>query len=160
VPQPAERVSCVETLVRVGSWDEWVEATAAALVRCEKSFAVTLRDVPGLPDSPSLCTLEVKKDSPEHLDLHMEVAGPDPAVLQVNQSWDPGWRATIDGKEVVLVRADIGFAALVVPKGTHAVALRYRDRSVSLGLTLSAFSLCLLGVWACALRRSRLIPRC
>jgi len=155
VPQPAALVSCVEELVRVDSWDEWVEAAAATMVRSDGEFAVILRSVAGLPDSPGECSLEITSSSPDRLDLHVNVAGPDSAVLQVNQTWDPGWRATIDGSTAPIARSDIAFAALVVPEGLHVVTLKYRDRYVSLGLTISALSLFVLGLWASVLSRQR-----
>jgi hypothetical protein len=60
------------------------------------------------------------------------------------------WRATIDGVETPLIRANIGFQGLVIPPGRHVVEMRYRNPVVLAGLATSAVAL--LALLAAALR--------
>lgn len=61
--------------------------------------------------------------------------------LVISQIYYPGWRATIDGIPVPLLRADYLFAGLALPAGEHVVKLEYRPVSFYAGLVL-----CLLGL--------------
>jgi len=53
-------------------------------------------------------------------------------------AYDPGWRATLDGGAAPLLRANVAFRAVPVPAGRHEVELRYRPRSLILGLLVTA----------------------
>jgi hypothetical protein len=89
-------------------------------------------------------------------EIHLNVASERAAWLVAAQSWFPGWSATVDGREVELLRANHAFSALEVPAGTHDVVLRYAPRSWSLGLVSCALGVVLaLGAIAVAKVRSR-----
>ena len=61
-----------------------------------------------------------------------------PGHVVLIDAYDPDWRATVDGREVALLRANVAFRAVAVPAGTHVVEMRYRPRALPLGLGLSA----------------------
>ena len=63
-----------------------------------------------------------------------------PAFLVVNDAYDPGWRASIDGRPADLVRANVGFRAVALPAGEHTVEMVYRPPSALAGFALSAVS--------------------
>jgi hypothetical protein len=46
--------------------------------------------------------------------------------LVLNDVWHPWWYASIDGREVPLLRANVTFRAVAVPAGTHRVVFRFR----------------------------------
>jgi Bacterial membrane protein YfhO len=73
-------------------------------------------------------------------------------------TWDAGWRASVDGREVPLLRANVAFRAVAVPAGSHRVELVYRPLSVRLGLLVSVIALVagLVVAWA---RPSGAVPR-
>jgi hypothetical protein len=77
--------------------------------------------------------------APDRVRLEAELSRPGYVVLV--DSWDPGWRATVDGRPAPVLRANVAFRAVPVPAGRHAIEQRYRPRSVSLGLLLSLGSL-------------------
>jgi hypothetical protein len=64
-----------------------------------------------------------------------------PSVVLVRNSYDPNWRATVDGRPVPVLAADYAAEGIPVPAGTHVVDLRYEDRTVGLGLVVSALAL-------------------
>ncbi len=60
------------------------------------------------------------------------------------ETYDPHWRATVDGRSATLVPADFFFQAVALPPGIHRVEFVYYDTAlaVSMGVSLAA----LLGV--------------
>ncbi|MBI4492481.1 MAG: YfhO family protein [Chloroflexi bacterium] len=82
---------------------------------------------------------QVERPQPEHLLARLDAAAP--GYLVVTESWAPGWRATVDGQPVAVLRANYAFQAVPVPPGAHLVELRYEPRSFTLGLGLSLASL-------------------
>jgi hypothetical protein len=66
-----------------------------------------------------------------------------PGVLVVLEAFDGGWRATVDGTEAPVLRANGLFRAVRLPAGPHHVLLAYRPRSATVGAVLA-----LLGVAA------------
>ncbi len=56
----------------------------------------------------------------------IKTSGGFPALLVVAETYFPGWKATVDGKEVTVVEADGAFVGIPVPPGDHAVGLVYQ----------------------------------
>jgi hypothetical protein len=72
-------------------------------------------------------------------------------LLVVANTFDPGWRATVDGAPAEMLETAAGYQALVVPAGATRVELEYRDARVRAGAAASLIAL-LVGV--ALLRRS------
>ena len=82
----------------------------------------------------------------DHADrLRIETTSTGPAWLVLADTWDPGWRATVDGVPARMLRANLAFRAIRVPAGRHVVEQLYRPRSVLVGAGVSALA------WALAL---------
>ena len=94
--------------------------------------------------------------------LRIEVDARRPGFLIVDDSWDPGWRATVDGSNAAVLPANSVFRAVPIEKGRHAVVLSYRPWSYELGLRISAvaalFTLGVLVVLGIGRRRKRQRP--
>jgi hypothetical protein len=67
--------------------------------------------------------------------------------LVLLDSYYPGWRAFVDGRETPVVRANYAFRAVAVPAGRHRIELRFRPRSFFVGLGLTGLAL-LVGLGA------------
>src|SRR5262249_2853868 len=67
-------------------------------------------------------------------------------------AYDPGWRATIDGRPAEVRRGNVAFRAVAVPPGRHLVRLVYRPRPLAAGLALSALGVVALLALALARR--------
>lgn len=65
------------------------------------------------------------------------VDSPCECPLIIRDSFYPGWRAAIDGREVAVSRAEDIFRQLTVTPGHHVVDLYYRPRSLVSGATVS-----------------------
>jgi hypothetical protein len=72
--------------------------------------------------------------------LKVRVALP-AAVLSLSRTFDPNWRARLDGSELALYPADGFLAAATVPKGNHEIALQYENPAFGAGSALSLASL-------------------
>lgn len=109
--------------------------------------------------------VEPAGDRPHHVSIvhysanriSLEVSTPTPCYLLLSEVFDPGWRASIDGRPSRVVRADYLFRALYIEPGTHRVSLWFSPPSFWIGLGLSAATWLALGGWA--LRAWRLRQR-
>jgi len=72
--------------------------------------------------------------------VEVEVAARRAAVVVLLDSFDPGWRAWVDGRPVRILRVNVAFRAVPVPAGAHRVEMRYRPRALFLGIALSALT--------------------
>ena len=63
------------------------------------------------------------------------------AILVLADSYYPGWKAFVDGREEVIRRANLFFRAVPLPAGNHTVEFRYEPRSFTFGLVISAATL-------------------
>ncbi|HVG22998.1 MAG TPA: hypothetical protein VND45_02490 [Thermoanaerobaculia bacterium] len=70
-------------------------------------------------------------------------------LLVFRRPWLPGWRATVDGKPVPVLRANMIMPAVEVPADGFDVRLFYRPTSLVAGLAIAALSLIVLA-WLAA----------
>lgn len=99
-----------------------------------------------------------ERSTPDRLDAR--VASRSGGWLVFHEAWDDGWRATVDGEERALVRADWNARALFLEPGEHVVRTRYEPASlrVGAGLTILALATLALSAWRarrCTSRFSR-----
>lgn len=66
---------------------------------------------------------------------------PDPALLVLLDRWYPGWRATVNGVDVPILRANGVFRAVEIPAGVSEVEFRFVPGSLRLGGALSILGL-------------------
>jgi Bacterial membrane protein YfhO len=107
-----------------------------------------LRDA-GLTCSPEQASVsgsaQVVEESLNTLTLEVDATAP--GFLVVNETWDPGWHAEVDGKAAPVLPANSLFRAIPVRAGRQTVELRYRPRSYEVGLWVSGgTSLVLLAI--------------
>jgi hypothetical protein len=147
VPEPLPRAYAVGAALAAG------DEEALALLQ-DPSFdprqeilvpGVTTRQAPGFYGRCRIVEL-----APDRVALESDFGTPGFVVLV--DSFDPGWRASVDGRPVPMLRANLAFRAVLAPAGRHAIEMVYRPRSVIAGLTISG---CAVGLAAAlALRRS------
>ena len=63
------------------------------------------------------------------------------AWLVLFDTFYPGWRAYLDGKEQRIYRADVFFRAVLVPQGEHTVEFRYLPESFVYGIIIGGVGL-------------------
>lgn len=77
-------------------------------------------------------------------DSLMKVNLSEDGMLFISDTFYPGWKAYIDGKETEIFQADYAFRAIAVSKGEHAIKFVYRPESFFNGIKVSLFSLVVL----------------
>ncbi|MFH1861196.1 MAG: YfhO family protein, partial [bacterium] len=77
-----------------------------------------------------------RKYSPQM--VSMEVQAPGSGVLVLVDSYFPGWRALVDGKETPIYPANSCYRGVVLPAGRHEVTFLYQPSSFHTGLWISA----------------------
>lgn len=58
--------------------------------------------------------------------------------------YDPGWRATLDGRPTPILVANHMFRAVQVSAGSHQIVFEYRQRGLEPGVALSLMTLLVL----------------
>ena len=74
----------------------------------------------------------------------IEAESSGPGLLVVNDAWDAGWHATLDGQPVEWMPADGAMRAVRWPGGRHVLAMAYDPVEVRVGGWLSLLGLGLL----------------
>lgn len=67
--------------------------------------------------------VRVRHYTAQRVELETEAAAP--SFLVSSETWYPGWRATLDGREQPLVMTNGAFRGLDVPAGRHVVEMRF-----------------------------------
>jgi len=91
-------------------------------------------DIPGVTFQ-----LETIRKTPGYLEIREEA--PRDSILYIADTWHPRWRATVNNKEVEILKANVAFRAIVVPKGENTIRMWYDGIEVLLGGIISAFAL-------------------
>jgi hypothetical protein len=58
-------------------------------------------------------------------EVDVAVNAPDGGFLLLTDVWHPWWRATLDGKPVDILRADVIFRAVALPRGAHEIRFTF-----------------------------------
>jgi len=74
----------------------------------------------------------------------MSVYSPVSSLLVLSDTWYPGWKASVAGKETEVYRVNYAFRGITVPKGTYTVLFWYDPVSFRWGVGISGFSLVIL----------------
>lgn len=86
-------------------------------------------------------------------EAHIDVTANSMAIVVIRNAYDPGWKATVDGRPANLLPTDYVIQGVMVPPGHHRVVLRYDDPSIGYGLLGSGLSIGALLAGAFFLRR-------
>jgi len=115
--------------VRAGSVDDAVAIISAPDFRARSSAVLRGGDAPQVVEGQSgPATLE--RRSPER----MQVRAQGPGLLVVGEHFDPGWRASIDGRAAPVLETDLAALGVVLPPGPATVELRFVPRGLVPGL--------------------------
>ena len=152
VPDPVER------LYLVGDY-EVRDGQATALRRVlEEDFPlgerVVLEAEPRIEiDATATGEILSRSESSNRLTAKVSASGPMLAVL--SDRWYPGWKATVNGAEAPVFRANGVFRAVPVPAGVSDINLRFAPGSILLGAAISlAGLLALTAAWVMARSRT------
>lgn len=133
-----------------------VEKTPEGLAGKMTDKSINLREIVFIEKEPKVKLTNGKMDenefvrwlsqSPNKQELDVSIVKP--AILFISDSYYPGWRAFVDGRQAEIYRADFVFRAIFVPEGRHKIVFEYKPRIFLYGVLTSLFS---LPIWCCLL---------
>lgn len=140
-------------LPRAKLYSRWLvntndEATLKALVRPDFDPAQTVlisTPEPGLPamgTNDNTGTVEYKTYAPTEITFAATTTNP--AVMLLNDKFDPGWSATVDGQPAPVLRCNFIMRGVFMSPGTHTVEFRYRMPTGPMYVTLAGISAAIL----------------
>jgi hypothetical protein len=127
---------------------EVAESPAAVLKRLaqreiDPRITVLLEEPPpsGVPRGAAQAggAVSFTRDDPESIELSVDA--PAAGFVVLADQYFPGWRASVNGVDTPILRANYAFRAVEVPAGHSTVDFRFRPPSVALGASLSAISI-------------------
>jgi len=98
---------------------------------------VVLEDNPGI-DMKSGNIGEAKMINYQPSSMEISVDSKSKALLFLAENYINGWRASVDGRDVPVLRADYTFRAIIVDEGKHKVRFWYDPWSFKLGMCAAA----------------------
>jgi hypothetical protein len=66
-------------------------------------------------------------------EVAVEVEAPAGGILLLNDVWHPWWRASVDGADAEILKADVIFRAVVCPRGRHVVRFSFHPFAGAFG---------------------------
>ena len=137
-----------QPIVFAASRVEIVHGTAGGLAavrrlqgRVRDSVCVEDVHLASFPVQPSPANVQVRTRTPKSIDLDVDAQGPGPSFIAFNQTWDEGWRLTIDDVSAPLLRTDVSLSGFVVPSGKHSISIVYGDGWVTAGAAVSVLAI-------------------
>jgi len=80
-------------------------------------------------------------------EIVIKTSSDQPKLLFLSDNYYPGWKATVDGDETEILRADYTFRAVPLTPGEHLVKFYYDSEIFKTGLLITLISLGMLGVF-------------
>jgi uncharacterized membrane protein YfhO len=84
---------------------------------------------------PASESVTILNDDPDR--IRLEASTDAPGLLMLSETYDPGWKAYVDGEQVEVLVADHLLRAVPLPAGEHVVELRYEPTSLKIGIAIS-----------------------
>jgi len=106
------------------------------------------------PPSPENDKIEITRYQANLVEIFASLQSP--GLLVLTDSYFPGWRAFVDGKEKKIYQVDYILRGIFLTSGAHQVRFIYKPRSFMMGAVLSAISLLIMGaIWLRELKKSK-----
>ncbi|HZA26734.1 MAG TPA: hypothetical protein VE915_03670 [Actinomycetota bacterium] len=134
--------------------DDDAARAAVTAPEFEPSVQVVLEKDPGLsPNGEGTTEASYERIGPDR--ARVAVDAPGAGMLLVRNTYDPNWRARLDGQPVPILRADSFLQAVALPAGPHVIELEHDDPWVGRGLLGSGLAIGGLALAGVFLRRGR-----
>jgi hypothetical protein len=116
---PGWRLADFDMMKAGGRWPD-VDPTQALLLESEPGEATPER--PAVAATPA----EVRLTRYDNTEVEIDVVTTQGGFVVLNDIWHPWWRATVDGVETEILKANVLFRAVQVPAGAHKVRFSFR----------------------------------
>ncbi len=112
-----------------------------------RATVVSERALPGVPQRasrPSALSAQAAIVSYQPQRVVVRARTSRPAVLLLDDTYYPGWTASVDGRATPVNEIDYVLRGVVLPAGTHTVTFRYQPLSWRVGWIISVLTLLLM----------------
>ena len=123
-----------------------------------RTTAVTERRLPGIAeggDAGASPAGDARIEDYENDRVVIRARADRPGLVVLADSWYPGWKATVDGRDADVERVDYAVRGVAIGPGSHRVELTYAPASFRAGWIVSLLALLAIGGVAVAGLRSR-----
>jgi len=129
----------VDSLVRVQTPAEEIEAIGGIDLGCTAVMAADMPESlnPGRPGEND--SIELTSYTPNELRYRYSAEMPRLAVFS-EIYYPDGWKASVDGEEIDILRADWTLRAALLPAGEHSLVMRFSPQSYKTGASVSRAS--------------------
>ena len=104
----------------------------------------TPREILG-KNNPKYSVTEIVKGYNE---IKFNTSSDEDSLLFLSESYYPGWKAYVDGKDSEIFVANYLFQSIFIPKGEHLVSFQYKSMSYKIGIVSCIITVSLLiGLW-------------
>jgi len=119
----------------------------------DPSKEVILEDLTAAGMSRDTTASSVIVESYRLNEVRIRVNAGQPGYLVCADTYYPGWRALVDGKEAPILRANVCQRAVAVPAGEHAVRFTFEPPSFTMGWMCTLVSVAALSIVGLAKRK-------
>jgi uncharacterized membrane protein YfhO len=92
----------------------------------------------------STVNAEILEHKNEYIKIKAKASGNN--LLMLSEIYYPHWKATIDGKELEILKTNYAFRSVIVPKGEHIIEFKFESKGFETGKLLSIISNILLAI--------------
>jgi Bacterial membrane protein YfhO len=135
IPRPAPAVQLVSRLRAIASDSDALSTMTTNSFQAGKE-AVAESLPPSWRDDDAAGSGSARLVAYADSTVEVEAKSDSRALLVLNDSFFPGWEATIDGNPTTIYRTNVFFRGVDVPAGTHRIEFHYRPRSFTIGMII------------------------
>lgn len=106
-------------------------------------------------NNPTLKDWKIISQTVSSREIKIETGTTGSGFLVINQNYDPGWKAFVNGNETKILPANINQMAILVPNGNTTVEIKYEPFSLKIGSFISAVSFVALVTLAFVAKKSK-----
>ena len=141
---PAVTVNAPDDQILATVLDQRFDIRRAALF--DNKSPVKGREVSALPDRLPIKVTATRYE-PGSVTLTLDSPAPEGSALVASENYYPGWKATVDGREAPLGRADYTLIGIGLPAGARTVQLTFDSAPYHVGKAITLVALALSAAW-------------
>lgn len=127
------------------------ERTLATIAQGDVSQSIAIFDTSSKVQGQAITTLptpltigaKTTRYEPGMIDIELDAPAPDKSALLVSENYYPGWKATVDGKDAAVDRANYVIMGVPLSAGARKIELRFTDSAYEKGKLITLFAIAL-----------------
>lgn len=104
----------------------------------DPASSVILETVPGVEPETGTASAVIREYSYNRVGIRSD--SQTPKIIVLSDTWAPGWKAYVDGKQSDILRANFTFRAVAVDAGSHDIVFSYEPFGAMLGYLIAGIT--------------------